>query len=220
MRIILLGPPGAGKGTQAKFITQSFDIPQISTGDMLRAAIKSGSELGKQVEAVMQAGELVSDELIINLVKERIAQPDCENGCIFDGFPRTIPQAQALADAGVAIDHVVEIAVPDEEIIKRISGRRFHLDSGRVYHVVYNPPKVDGKDDVTGEPLTQREDDAENVVRDRLKTYRELTEKLVGFYQEKADSDASAAPHYHEIDGTQDIASVKENIEMALKSGA
>ena len=170
MRIILLGPPGAGKGTQAQFISQEYDIPQISTGDMLRAAIKEGSELGKKAKDIMNAGGLVSDDLIINLVKERIAKPDCANGCIFDGFPRTIPQAQALADADVAIDHVVEISVPDDEIVNRLSGRRQHPGSGRVYHVQHNPPKVEGIDDVTGEALIQREDDQEATIRDRLST--------------------------------------------------
>ena len=159
MRIILLGPPGAGKGTQAQFISKEYDIPQISTGDMLRAAIKEGTELGKQAKDVMNAGGLVSDDLIINLVQERIAKPDCVNGCILDGFPRTIPQAQALADANVTIGHVIEISVPDDEIVKRLSGRRQHAGSGRVYHIDHNPPKVDGIDDVTGEPLLQREDD-------------------------------------------------------------
>ncbi|MFO1365907.1 MAG: adenylate kinase, partial [Moraxella osloensis] len=183
-RIILLGPPGAGKGTQAQIITKEFNIPQISTGDMLRAAIKEGTELGKQAKSIMDAGGLVSDDLIINLVKARIAQPDCANGCIFDGFPRTIPQAQALADAGVHIDNVVEIAVPDEDIVSRLSGRRSHPASGRVYHVVYNPPKVEGKDDETGEDLVQREDDKEDTIRDRLATYHNQTEALVGFYQD------------------------------------
>lgn len=174
-RIILLGPPGAGKGTQAQIITKEFNIPQISTGDMLRAAIKEGTELGKQAKSIMDAGGLVSDDLIINLVKARIAQPDCANGCIFDGFPRTIPQAQALADAGVHIDNVVEIAVPDEEIVSRLSGRRSHPASGRVYHVVYNPPKVEDKDDETGEDLVQRDDDKEDTIRDRLATYHNLS---------------------------------------------
>ena len=187
-RIILLGPPGAGKGTQAQIITKEFNIPQISTGDMLRAAIKEGTELGKQAKSIMDAGGLVSDDLIINLVKARIAQPDCANGCIFDGFPRTIPQAQALADAGVHIDNVVEIAVPDEDIVSRLSGRRSHPASGRVYHVVYNPPKVAGKDDETGEDLVQREDDKEDTIRDRLATYHNQTEALVGFYQDLAKS--------------------------------
>ena len=161
MRIILLGAPGAGKGTQAQFICEKFDIPQISTGDMLRAAVKAGTELGKQVEEIMQTGGLVSDDLIISLVKERIAEPDCAKGCLFDGFPRTIPQAEAMIQAGVDIDYIVEIDVDDEEIVKRMSGRRVHPGSGRTYHVVYNPPKVEGKDNETGEDLIQREDDAE-----------------------------------------------------------
>ena len=182
MRIILLGAPGAGKGTQAAFITEKFGIPQISTGDMLRAAVKAQSELGKQVESVMASGGLVTDEIIIALVKERITQDDCTNGFLFDGFPRTIPQAQALLDSGVPIDVVLEIFVDDEEIVKRMSGRRVHLDSGRVYHVTNNPPKVDGLDDVTGEPLTQREDDQEATVRKRLQVYHEQTRPLVDFY--------------------------------------
>lgn len=215
-RIILLGPPGAGKGTQAQFISKEFDIPQISTGDMLRAAIKAGTELGKQAEEVMNAGGLVSDDLIINLVKERIAQPDCVNGCIFDGFPRTIPQAQALADAGVAINDVVEISVPDDEIVNRLSGRRSHPASGRVYHTIYNPPKVEGKDDETGEPLVQRDDDKEDTIRERLATYHELTATLVGFYQELA-AKGGDAPAYHQFDGTQDIDAVKTQVLTALK---
>lgn len=214
MRIILLGPPGAGKGTQAKFITEKFGIPQISTGDMLRAAIKAGTDLGKQVKAVMDAGDLVSDELIINLVKERIAQPDCEKGCIFDGFPRTIPQAEALAEAGVDIDHVLEISVPDDEIVQRLSGRRSHPGSGRVYHLVYNPPKTDGVDDETGEPLVQRDDDKEDVIRDRLATYHSQTAQLVGFYQAVAES--QNAPAYHKVDGLQDIDVVRAAVESAL----
>ena len=201
MRIILLGPPGAGKGTQAQFISKEYDIPQISTGDMLRAAIKEGSELGKQAKDVMNAGGLVSDDLIINLVQERIAKPDCVNGCILDGFPRTIPQAQALADANVTIDHVIEISVPDDEIVKRLSGRRQHAGSGRVYHIDHNPPKVDGIDDVTGEPLIQREDDKESTIRDRLATYHEQTSTLVGFYQDKA-KEGGDAPKYDKFDGT------------------
>lgn len=216
MRIILLGPPGAGKGTQAQFISKEFDIPQISTGDMLRAAIKEGTDLGKQAQSIMKAGGLVSDDLIINLVKERISKPDCANGCIFDGFPRTIPQAEALVDAGVAIDHVVEISVPDDEIVSRLSGRRQHPDSGRVYHVIYNPPKQEGIDDVTGEPLVQREDDKEETIRDRLSTYHKQTSTLVGFYQEKAEKDADAAK-YHKFDGTEDIEVVKQKILSALK---
>lgn len=216
MRIILLGPPGAGKGTQAQFISKKFDIPQISTGDMLRAAIKEGSDLGKKAQEVMNAGGLVSDDLIINLVQERIAKPDCANGCILDGFPRTIPQAQALADAGVDINHVVEISVPDDEIVKRLSGRRQHPGSGRVYHIEHNPPKVDGVDDVTGEPLIQREDDKEETIRERLSTYHAQTSTLVDFYKEKAD-ESGAAPHYHKFDGTQPIEIVKDQILSALK---
>lgn len=216
MRIILLGPPGAGKGTQAQFISKEYDIPQISTGDMLRAAIKEGTELGKQAQGVMNAGGLVSDDLIINLVKERIAKPDCANGCILDGFPRTIPQAQALAEADVAINHVIEISVPDDEIVKRLSGRRQHADSGRTYHIDHNPPKVEGIDDVTGEPLIQRPDDKEETIRERLATYHQQTSALVGFYQDKAKQDADA-PAYDKFDGTQAIDKVKEQILTALK---
>ena len=216
MRIILLGPPGAGKGTQAQFISKEYDIPQISTGDMLRAAIKEGSELGKQAKDVMNAGGLVSDDLIINLVQERIAKPDCVNGCILDGFPRTIPQAQALADANVTIDHVIEISVPDDEIVKRLSGRRQHAGSGRVYHIDHNPPKQKGIDDVTGEPLIQREDDKESTIRERLATYHEQTSTLVGFYQDKA-KEGGDAPKYDKFDGTQGIDDVKQQIFTALK---
>ncbi|WP_209959214.1 MULTISPECIES: adenylate kinase [unclassified Psychrobacter] len=220
MRIILLGPPGAGKGTQAQFISKQYDIPQISTGDMLRAAIKEGSELGKQAKGIMNAGGLVSDDLIINLVKERIAKPDCINGCILDGFPRTIPQAQALADADVTINHVVEISVPDDEIVKRLSGRRQHSDSGRVYHIDHNPPKQEGIDDVTGEALIQREDDKESTIRERLATYHQQTSALVGFYQDKAQQDGNAgsnAPGYDKFDGTQSIDEVKAQILAALQ---
>ena len=216
MRIILLGPPGAGKGTQAQFISKKYDIPQISTGDMLRAAIKEGTELGKQAKDVMNAGGLVSDDLIINLVQERIAKPDCVNGCILDGFPRTIPQAQALADANVTIDHVIEISVPDDEIVKRLSGRRQHAGSGRVYHIDHNPPKQEGIDDVTGEALIQREDDKESTIRDRLATYHEQTSALVGFYQNKA-TEGGDAPKYDKFDGTQGIDDVKQQIFSALK---
>ena len=216
MRIILLGPPGAGKGTQAQFISKEYDIPQISTGDMLRAAIKEGTELGKQAKDVMNAGGLVSDDLIINLVQERIAKPDCVNGCILDGFPRTIPQAQALADANVTIDHVIEISVPDDEIVKRLSGRRQHAGSGRVYHIDHNPPKQEGIDDITGEPLIQREDDKESTIRDRLATYHEQTSTVVGFYQDKA-KEGGDAPKYDKFDGTQGIDDVKQQILSALK---
>lgn len=214
-RIILLGPPGAGKGTQAQFISKEFDIPQISTGDMLRAAIKEGSELGKQAQDIMNAGGLVSDDLIINLVKERIAKPDCANGCIFDGFPRTIAQAQALSNADINIDDVIEISVPDDEIVSRLSGRRQHPTSGRVYHIQHNPPKQEGIDDVTGEPLVQREDDKEETIRNRLATYHNQTATLVDFYQTLAKQGGNA-PDYHEFDGTQDIEQVKQQISNAL----
>lgn len=217
MRIILLGPPGAGKGTQAQLIAKEFGIPQISTGDMLRAAIKAGSELGKIAKSVMDAGQLVSDELIINLVKERISQPDCASGCIFDGFPRTIAQAEALAASGVDIDFVIEISVPDDEIVSRMSGRRAHLPSGRTYHVLHNPPKVADIDDVTGEPLVQRDDDKEEVVRDRLAVYHAQTATLIGHYQQVAVSGENA-PAYHNFDGTKPISVVRDEIFAVLKS--
>jgi len=213
MRIILLGAPGAGKGTQAQFICEKYSIPQISTGDMLRAAVKAGTPLGKQVEEVMQSGGLVSDDLIISLVKERIAEPDCANGCLFDGFPRTIPQAEAMIEAGVAIDYVVEIDVDDEEIVKRMSGRRVHPGSGRTYHVVFNPPKVEGKDNETGEDLIQREDDAEETVRKRLGIYHDQTAPLVGFYKElKIDN----APKYVHIPGVGTLDDIKNAVFSAL----
>ena len=214
MRIILLGPPGAGKGTQAQLICKRYNIPQISTGDMLRAAIREGTELGLQAKSVMDAGGLVSDELILGLVKERIAQPDCENGCIFDGFPRTIPQAQALEDEGISIDHVIEIAVPDEEIVKRLSGRRQHPASGRVYHVVYNPPKEEGKDDVTGEELVQRPDDQEETIRKRLKAYHAETAQLVGFYQQRVNQENAAT--YDKLDGLRQIDDVQKELFAIL----
>lgn len=217
LRIILLGPPGAGKGTQAKLISQEFDIPQISTGDMLRSAIKNGTELGKIAKAVMDKGELVSDELVINLVKERLNEPDCAKGCIFDGFPRTIAQAKALADADIHIDKVVEIAVPDEEIISRMSGRRAHLPSGRTYHIIHNPPKVEGVDDETGEPLVQRDDDKEEVVKDRLKVYHAQTAMLIGHYETVAKSGENA-PSYHKFDGTRAIDAVKDEIFAVLRA--
>jgi len=188
MRLILLGPPGAGKGTQAQFISENYAVPQVSTGDMLRAAIKAGSELGKKVKDVMDSGALVSDELIIALVEDRIQQADCVNGFLLDGFPRTIPQAQALKDAGVPIDFVVEISVNDDQIVSRLSGRRVHEGSGRVYHVEHNPPQTAGKDDVTGDALIQREDDREETIRNRLEVYHNQTEPLVAFYTELADS--------------------------------
>lgn len=211
MRIILLGPPGAGKGTQAQLICQRYNIPQISTGDMLRAAIREGTALGQKARSVMDAGGLVSDDLIIGLVKDRIAQPDAVNGCIFDGFPRTIPQAEALETAGVSIDHVIEIDVPDEEIVTRLSGRRQHPASGRIYHLIYNPPKTEGVDDLTGEPLVQRPDDQEETIRKRLAAYHSETEQLVGFYQSRAQAGENA-PTYSRLNGLDSIDSVKEKL--------
>ncbi|EED32729.1 adenylate kinase (ATP-AMP transphosphorylase) [gamma proteobacterium NOR5-3] len=213
MRLILLGAPGAGKGTQAQYITEAFGIPQISTGDMLRAAVKAGTELGQKAKAIMDSGGLVSDDIIIGLVKERISQPDCAGGCLFDGFPRTIPQAQAMVDAGVAIDHVIEIAVDDEEIVKRLSGRRVHPGSGRIYHVEHNPPKVAGVDDETGEPLVQRDDDLEETVRKRLAVYQEQTRPLVDFYSSMTGSDA---PAYHFIAGVGDVQDIRAKVVAAL----
>ena len=214
MRVILLGAPGAGKGTQARFITEKFGIPQISTGDMLRAAVKAGTELGIKAKSVMDAGGLVSDDLIINLVKERIAQPDCAKGFLFDGFPRTIPQAEAMQQAGVAIDHVVEIAVDDEEIVGRISGRRVHPASGRVYHTEHNPPKVAGKDDETGEDLIQRQDDQEETVRHRLSRYHAQTKPLVGFYQNLAA--VAGTPKYSAIPGVGSVEQITAKVLAAL----
>lgn len=215
MKIILLGAPGAGKGTQAQFLTKAFDIPQISTGDMLRAAIKAGTELGKLAKSFMDSGKLVTDEIIIGLVKERIAQDDCKNGFLLDGFPRTIAQADALKEAGVAIDAVVEIDVPDAEIVKRLSGRRAHLASGRTYHVVYNPPRVEGKDDITGEDLVQRDDDKEEVVLDRLRVYHEQTAPLIDYYSAEAKN--NSAVKYIRIDGTLPIDTVQSAILSELK---
>ncbi|GKW50085.1 adenylate kinase [Halomonas sp. NCCP-2165] len=217
MRLILLGAPGAGKGTQAQFICERFKIPQISTGDMLRAAVKEGSELGLKVKEIMTSGGLVSDEIIIALVKERIAQPDCENGFLFDGFPRTIPQAEAMKDAAVKIDHVLEIAVEDEEIVKRLAGRRVHPGSGRVYHVAYNPPKEAGKDDVTGEALIQRDDDQEATVRNRLAVYHDQTAPLVDYYQQWAQQDAAAAPAYHRVEGVGSVDEITRQVIEALE---
>lgn len=214
MRVILLGAPGAGKGTQAKFITEKFGIPQISTGDMLRAAVKAGTELGLIAKSVMDSGGLVSDELIINLVKERISQDDCKNGFLFDGFPRTIPQAEALVKAGVELDNVVEIAVDDEEIVQRIAGRRVHEPSGRVYHTVYNPPKVAGKDDLTGEELVQRKDDTEETVRHRLSVYHSQTKPLVDFYQKLAA--AHGKPKYSHIAGVGSVDAITGKVMQAL----
>lgn len=215
MKIILLGAPGAGKGTQAQFLTKAFDIPQISTGDMLRAAIKAGTELGKLAKSFMDSGKLVTDEIIIGLVKDRITQDDCKKGFLLDGFPRTVPQADALKVAGVAIDAVIEIDVPDSEIVKRMSGRRAHLASGRTYHVIYNPPKNEGKDDETGENLVQRDDDKEEIVLDRLSVYHELTQPLVDYYQGVSKADPSVK--YIRIDGTQAIDTVEKEILSQLK---
>lgn len=215
MRTILLGPPGAGKGTQAQVIVEQFGIPQISTGDMLRAAVKSGSELGKKVQEVMDSGALVSDDLIIALVKDRIAEPDCANGFLFDGFPRTIPQAEALVEAGVAIDQVLEIVVPDEEIVSRLSGRRVHPASGRVYHVVHNPPQTEGVDDETGDALIQRDDDTEETVSHRLSVYHEQTEPLVGFYK-SLESQSESAPRYASVSGTGSVDEISARVMSAL----
>lgn len=216
MNVILLGPPGAGKGTQAQLIMSSLGIPQISTGDMLREAVAAGTPLGKKVKDVMDSGALVTDDIIIDLVKERIAKPDCANGFLFDGFPRTIPQAQALVDEGVEIDKVIEIRVPDEEIVERLSGRRVHPESGRVYHVKYSPPKTEGKDDETGEPLVQRDDDKEETVRERLRVYRDQTAPLVDFYQALAN-DSGGALSYHSISGVGDADDIKQAIASILE---
>lgn len=214
MRVILLGAPGAGKGTQARFITEKFGIPQISTGDMLRAAVKAGTPLGLQVKDVMASGGLVSDDLIIALIKERLTQPDCANGFLFDGFPRTIPQAEALQQAGVALDAVLEIAVEDEEIVQRISGRRVHEASGRVYHVFHNAPKVAGKDDETGEELIQRPDDSEETVRKRLALYHEQTKPLVDFYSKL--SAATGSPKCSKVEGVGSVEEITAKVLAAL----
>jgi len=216
MRLILLGAPGAGKGTQATFICQKYGIPQISTGDMLRAAVKAGTPLGLQAKAVMESGALVSDDLIINLVKERIAQPDCKDGFLFDGFPRTIPQADAMKSAGVKLDYVLEIDVPFDAIIERMSGRRSHPASGRTYHVKFNPPKVEGQDDVTGEPLIQREDDKEETVKKRLEVYSAQTRPLVDYYSSWARNDAASAPQYRAISGMGSVDEITARVFEAL----
>ena len=215
MRLILIGPPGAGKGTQAAFIKEKFGIPQISTGDMLRAAVKAGTPLGLAAKEVMDKGQLVSDDIIIGLVKERLTQPDCANGFLFDGFP--IPQAEALQAAGIPIDFVLEIAVPDEEIVTRMSGRRVDSVSGRTYHIKYNPPKVEGKDDITGDPLIQRDDDKEEVVLKRLSVYHAQTEALVKFYGDLAASGDASAPKYRSISGLGSIEEIKNRVFEALK---
>jgi adenylate kinase len=214
MRVILLGAPGAGKGTQAQFITSRLGIPQISTGDMLRAAVKAGSALGLQVKEVMASGGLVTDEIIIALVKERITQADCERGFLFDGFPRTIPQAEAMEEEGIPIDVVVEIAVEDEEIVKRLSGRRVHPDSGRIYHILYNPPKVSGMDDITGEPLIQRDDDKEETIRKRLQVYHKQTRPLVDFYQHLQAEGGRVK--VVQLNGKDDVDVVRQNISSLL----
>lgn len=216
MRIILLGGPGAGKGTQANYIKDKYDIPQISTGDMLRAAVKAGSPMGLAAKKVMDAGGLVSDEIILGLVKERITEADCKNGFLFDGFPRTIPQADSLKENGVEIDAVVEIDVDDSEIVKRMSGRRAHLASGRTYHVIYNPPKVDGKDDVTGEDLVQRDDDHEDTVRKRLEVYHEQTEPLIAYYSSWANSGEANSPKYVKVNGIGSVDEIREAIFAGL----
>jgi adenylate kinase len=216
MRLILLGGPGAGKGTQAGFVTQRYGIPQISTGDMLRSAVKAGTPLGLAAKQVMDRGELVSDDIIIGLVKERIKAPDCAKGFLFDGFPRTIPQAEAMKAAQVPIEHVVELVVDDSLIIQRMSGRRVHLASGRTYHVLNNPPKVAGKDDVTGEPLIQRDDDQEDTVRKRLAIYHQQTEPLVQYYERWAKSGDRTAPRHHRIDGLGKVEEVRDRIFQAL----
>lgn len=213
MKIILLGAPGAGKGTQAQFMMNKFGIPQISTGDMFRAAIKEGTELGKQAKALMDEGKLVPDELTVALVKDRIAQPDCANGFLLDGFPRTIPQADALKDAGVKIDFVLEFDVADEVIVERMSGRRVHQPSGRTYHVVYNPPKVEGKDDVTGEDLIIRQDDKPETVLDRLAIYHKQTKPLIAYYTAEAEADNTK---YYRLDGTQPVEAVSAELNKLL----
>ena len=217
MRLILLGPPGAGKGTQAGFIKQAFGIPQISTGDMLRAAVKAGTPLGLAAKKVMDSGALVSDDIIIGLVKARLAEPDCTKGYLFDGFPRTLPQAEALREAPVALDYVLEIDVPDAAIIERMSGRRVHLPSGRTYHVKFNPPKVAGKDDVTGEDLIQRDDDREETVRHRLAVYHAQTKPLIEYYAKWVATADPRAPRYRKVDGLGSVEAIRDACLAALK---
>jgi len=216
MRVILLGPPGAGKGTQARHITERFKIPQISTGDMLRAAVKAGTPLGVAAKQVMDSGQLVSDDIVIGLVKERLQAPDCAQGYLFDGFPRTVPQAESMKAAGVPIDYVLEIDVPDEEIIARMSGRRVHPASGRTYHVKFNPPRTPGKDDVTGEPLVQRDDDREETVRQRLDVYHAQTKALVDYYTRQAASGDARAPTYRKISGVGGVDEIRDRALAAL----
>ena len=213
MRIILLGSPGSGKGTQAAFLTRHFGIPQISTGDMLRAAVREGTALGRKAKGIMEAGELVPDDLIVAMVEERLARPDCANGCLFDGFPRTIPQAKALLEVGIDVDLVLEVVVDDEEIVRRMSGRRVHLESGRVYHIVYNPPREEGRDDLSGEELIQRDDDREETVRTRLAVYRDQTEPLVEFYRTLA---GTRPLRYLTIDGAGEVEEVRDRMMQAI----
>ena len=217
MRIILLGAPGAGKGTQAQFIKEKYDIPQISTGDMLRAAVKAGTEMGLQAKQKMDAGELVSDDIIIGIVKERVKEDDCKNGYLLDGFPRTIPQADAMREHNIDVDYVVEIDVDHEEIVKRLSGRRVHPASGRVYHVTYNPPKEEGKDDQTGDPLIQRDDDQEDTIRRRLAVYEEQTRPLVDYYSDWAEKDSAAAPQYVSVAGVGSVEAIRDAIFAGLE---
>lgn len=217
MRLILLGGPGAGKGTQARYITEKYSIPQISTGDMLRAHVKAGTELGVAAKKIMDEGGLVSDDIIIGMVRERIQEDDCKNGFLFDGFPRTIPQADALQEAGVQVGGVVEIAVDDEEIIRRLAGRRVHLASGRTYHILYNQPKLEGKDDVTGENLIQRDDDREDTVRARLKVYHDQTEPLIEYYSNRAASSDADAPKYVKVDGIGGVEDIRDRIFSGLE---
>jgi len=217
MRLILLGPPGAGKGTQAQFIREKFAIPQISTGDMLRAAVKAGTPLGVAAKKVMDAGQLVSDDIIIGLVKERLKQPDCKRGYLFDGFPRTIPQAEAMRSSGIDLDYVLEIEVGEDDLLERLSGRRVHPASGRNYHVKFNPPKVPGKDDVTGEPLVQREDDREETVRNRIEVYKKQTRPLVEYYSKWAAQGDPRAPRYVKVSGVWPVEQIRDRIFAALK---
>ena len=217
MRLILLGGPGAGKGTQANHIKEHFNIPQISTGDMLRAAVKAGTPLGLEAKKIMDAGGLVSDDIIMGLIKERLQEPDCANGYLFDGFPRTLAQAESMKSDGIPVDYVVEIAVSDAEIIKRMSGRRVHLPSGRTYHVVFNPPKQEGVDDVTGEALVQRDDDQEETVRKRLEVYHDQTEPLVDYYSKWAESGNGAAPNYFRVDGIGSVEEIRDRTINALR---
>jgi len=218
MRLILLGGPGAGKGTQATFITEKFGIPQISTGDMLRAAVKAGTPLGLEAKKIMDAGGLISDEIITGLVKDRIQEADCQNGYLLDGFPRTIPQADAMREFNINVDYVVEISVDDDEIIKRMSGRRAHLASGRTYHVVYNPPKEEGIDDITGEPLVQRDDDKEETVKKRLDVYHEQTEPLIEYYQDYSKSGETTSPNYVKIAGIGSVEDIRNTILEKLEA--